>query len=62
MSVGGVLEDILDLGACDLAVFDLDDVEPARAVLPLIKLKHEILVENVPTHNIVYLLNSKTLI
>jgi len=50
-----VLEDVLDLGASDLAVLNLDDVEPARVVLSFIELKHKVLIEYVPAHDIIYL-------
>jgi hypothetical protein len=57
MSVSVILENVLNLGACDLSVLDLDDIEPTGVVLSLIKLKHEVLIENVPTHDIIYLIS-----
>jgi hypothetical protein len=51
-----ILEDVLDLGAGDLAVLDLHDVEPARVVLSFVKLEHKVLIEDVPTHHIIYLI------
>jgi len=51
-----ILEDVLDLGAGDLAVLYLHDVEPARVVLSFVKLKHKVLIEDVPTHHIIYLI------
>ena len=53
-----VLEDVLDLGASDLAVLNLDDVEPARVVLSFIELKHKVLIEDVPTDHIIYLIQN----
>jgi hypothetical protein len=48
-----VLEDVLDLGACDLAVLDLHDVEPPRVVLSFVKLEQKVLIEDIPTHHII---------
>lgn len=53
-----VLEDVLDLGAGDLTVLDLNDVEPTRVVLSFVKLKHKVLIEDVPTHHIIYLIQN----
>ena len=57
MSVRRILENVLNLGASDLSVLDLDDVEPSGVVFSLIKLEHEVLIENVPTHHIIYLIS-----
>ena len=51
--VRGVLEDVLDLGAGDLAVLDLHDVEPPRVVLFFVKLEQKVLIEDIPTHHII---------
>ena len=48
-----VLEDVLDLGACDLAVLDLHDEEPPRVVLSFVKLEQKVLIEDIPTHHII---------
>ena len=48
-----VLEDVLDLGAGDLAVLDLNDVEPPRVVLFFVKLEQKVLIEDIPTHHII---------
>ena len=48
-----VVKDVLDLGAGDLAVLDLHDVEPARVVLSFVKLEQKVLIEDIPTHHII---------
>jgi hypothetical protein len=53
-----VLEYVLDLGAGYLTVLDLHDVEPARVVLSFVKLEHKVLIEDVPTHHIIYLIQN----
>ena len=58
MPVRVVLEDVLDLRASDLAVLNLDDVEPARVVLSFIELKHKVLIKDVPTDHIIYLIQN----
>lgn len=57
MPVRMIVENVLNLGAGDLSVLDLDHVEPTGVVLSLVKLKHEVLIENVPTHHIIYLIS-----
>ena len=54
-----VLEDVLDLCAGDQTVFYLHDVEPARVVLSFIKLENKVLIEDVPAHHIIYLIQGK---
>lgn len=58
MPVRVIFEDVLDLCASDLAVLDLHDVEPARVVLSFIELKHKVLIEDVPTNHIIYLIQN----
>ena len=49
-----IIEDVLDLGDIDGVVVELDDVEPAAAILSLIEFEDEVVEENVPAHDIVY--------
>ena len=58
MTIGRILEDVLDLCAGNLSIFDLNDIEPPGVVLSFVELKHEIFIENIPAHNVVYLIRN----
>lgn len=49
-----VLEDVLDFDAGDMMFLDLHDVKPPWVVLFFVKLEKKVLIEDIPTHHIIY--------
>jgi hypothetical protein len=54
VSVGVIFENILNLCAGDLSIFELNDKEPPGIVFSLIKFEDKVLKEYVPADNIIY--------